>query len=510
MCFRMKTLALLFVLLALPFATISAQDIAVFEGTLIESAEVSGLPFDQLSPGLRQDIKSLGGQRVSSAVIAELTGRIEAERPDVVAAVRGVPRPDGNVRLIFLVARINDDRDLLSNINARYTIEAVEIAGIPESKVSQALRDDLHALAGQRFDPDQADRLEERLEAELPNFEVRRRIARGTQSGQIRLIFDVSEVEPPPPIPFTPSRSKLVYHSDMGWSGLLDIPMGGRHHRVTLGFAFDNDDDLIEEYSGYGLRFESRKVGTERVGVRLDFSSFRQSWREITLTEVESDPHIPDAYRTRITLEPAATFAITQHVRVTAGVSFSELESLSRAPESQMASAVVAAIGYTSGSDPRTNKGSKPRSTYEASYELRSATPALDSDLDYRRHFARAHYQYLHRNSGIVAGFFLGRINGRAPLFERFSLGDSSTLRGWNRFDVAPAGGDRVFHHSLEFRYHGLAFFMDGGSVWDEGTENRIRFSTGVGFHHDNVFVTVGVPLNADEAGARFLMGVRF
>ena len=29
-----------------------------------------------------------------------------------------------------------------------------------------------------------------------------------------------------------------------------------------------------------------------------------------------------------------------------------------------------------------------------------------------------------------------GTISGRAPLFERFALGDTRTLRGWNKFDV--------------------------------------------------------------------------
>ena len=123
---------------------------------------------------------------MSGALVAELAARIEAERPEVVAAVRGVPRPDGKVRVIFLVARISEDEDLVSNINARYTVEAVEIAGIPETRVSQALRDDLQALAGKQLDPDEAERLEDRLEAELPDFEVRRKISRGTQSGQIR------------------------------------------------------------------------------------------------------------------------------------------------------------------------------------------------------------------------------------------------------------------------------------------------------------------------------------
>ena len=33
-----------------------------------------------------------------------------------------------------------------------------------------------------------------------------------------------------------------------------------------------------------------------------------------------------------------------------------------------------------------------------------------------------------------------------APLFERFSLGNTYTLRGWNKFDVAPLGGALADH----------------------------------------------------------------
>ena len=75
-----------------------------------------------------------------------------------------------------------------------------------------------------------------------------------------------------------------------------------------------------------------------------------------------------------------------------------------------------------------------------------------------------------------------GRINGEAPLFERFSLGNSRTLRGWDKYDIAPAGGDRMFYASVEYQYHGLAMFLDSGSAWNSGTERRIRVSTGFGF----------------------------
>jgi hypothetical protein len=51
---------------------------------------------------------------------------------------------------------------------------------------------------GHRLDPDEADRLDDRLETELPGYEVKGRISRGTQSGRIRLVFEVSQVEAPP------------------------------------------------------------------------------------------------------------------------------------------------------------------------------------------------------------------------------------------------------------------------------------------------------------------------
>ena len=64
-------------------------------------------------------------------------------------------------------------------------------------------------------------------------------------------------------------------------------------------------------------------------------------------------------------------------------------------------------------------------------------------------------------------------ISGRAPLFERFVLGTSSTLRGWNKFDIDPLGGDRMVHNTLEYRYRMLEVFYDTGAVWNRGQAGR-------------------------------------
>ena len=328
------------------FPIANAQEPDAPEGAPIASAEVSGLSVDQLSPGLRQDIDALVGGRLNQARVRELATRIEAERPELVVAVRNVLRPDDEVRDIFLVARISDDRDIASNINARYTVDSVEISGIADTAVSQELRDDMQALVGDRLDPDEAARLHERLEAELPGYTVRRRVRRGGRPARVRVVFVVSEIETPRWIGFAPSRSKFVYHSDLGWSGVLDIPMGGRDHRMTLGFVGGNDDDLLEEYSGYRVRLESGKVATERLGLSLEFADLRQSWRDATLSAAALNPQIADIYRARRTIEPMVTVAFSPHVRVTFGASVTELDSLFRSSDSQMASTANFSIGY--------------------------------------------------------------------------------------------------------------------------------------------------------------------
>lgn len=501
-----RTLALALVLLGLPVLVGHAQETETAEGAAIESVEVSGSDLNLLSPELRDDINALVGEALHRERLDALAMRIEAENPDVVATVRTVAKPDGRVRVTFVIARISDDRDLVSNINARYTVESVEISGIRETEVSRHLRDELQSLVGTRLDPDEAERLEKRLAAEVPDHTVTTQISRGREPGTIRVVFEVSEPEAPPWIRFRPSRGKLVYHADQKWSGVLDVPIGGRHHRATVGFVFSNADDLIEDYSGFRVRLESRKLVTERLGAAIEVARLRQTWEPETLSALASDPRIPEAYRKRLTVEPTVTLALNRHIRVTAGASVSELESLSRSPDSQKANAVVASVAY----DQHWKRESRHEQNVAASYEVRSATRELDSDLVYTRHMGRVDYQYERGRSTLLANLAVGRITGRAPLFERFSLGDSSTLRGWNKYDIAPAGGDRMFHQSLEYRHRHIALFLDTGSVWSPEIERRIRLATGFGYHTDDVFLTVGFPLNADEVTATFTMGVRF
>jgi hypothetical protein len=500
----MRTLALLVLLLSLALVQADAQEADAPEGAIIDSVEMSGFSPYRLSPGLQKEFDSLIGTPLNRERLTQIVTRIEGEQPEMVAAVRSLARPDGKAHVVFLVARISDDTDLSENINARYVVERVDIEG-PSNEVSQQLRDDLQKLVGKRLDTDEAERLKDRLESELPGRDVARRIAKGSEAGRIRVVFEIVEE---PWIRFAPTRSKVVYHSEQGWSGVLDVPMSKSRsrHRFTAGVAFNDIDELIEEYSGFRLAFESRVIGTEKLGARLEFSRYNQTWEDATLTALASNAGIPELYRNRLTFEPTATFAFNPSVRINGGISITELESLSNSPNSQMANAWLFGI-----SGDRLWRGNNDvRQRAEASYQLRAAVDGLDSDFVYKRHVGTARYQFEQGRSEAIASLSLGYISGSAPLFERFSLGNSTTLRGWDKYDIAPVGGERMFHSSVEYRYWHVAAFFDTGTVWDRGGESKVRYSTGFGVHSDNSFLTVGFPLNADDVGAMFMAGVRF
>lgn len=501
----MRTFGFLIVLLLVTPLTLRAQDKEAQEGATISSAQVSGLDLASLSPGLQEQIGGLAGRPLLRDRLQELAARIEAEQPRYVAAVRAVVDPDGEVRVVFVVAQLRN-QDLESNVNARYVVERVEIHGVRESDIARPLRDDLQTLSGKPLDQDEAGKLETRLRDALPDYEVSRRIRRGSRSGQIRLLFVLNRAEASRWLQFEPLESKFVYHTEQGWGGYLDLPFGSRNFRITPIIAIDNADDLVEEYSGFGLRFETRKLGTERLGASLEWSTFNQDWRDVTLNALAANPALPPAYDGRTTVTPLVTVALTRHVRFSAGVGISEVEPLSGVPESQMANAAIGSLGYSQ----HWEGSSGPRHDVDTGLLVRAGSEALESDYVYTRTFAQGLYRYSWSKHSVLLSGMAGGISGAAPLFERFSLGDSQTLRGWDKYAITPTGGDRMFHASVEYDYRGLALFLDTGSVWDHGHEAHTRVSVGGGYNPGPVFFTIGFPLNTDEVSAVFTMGIRF
>jgi Omp85 superfamily domain len=417
--------------------------------------------------------------------------------------VRTVMEADGQARVFFVMGRQADpDRD--DNVNARYIVEQADIVGMPDAELTQALRDDLQALVGKRLDSGDADRFQERVARELPTYELERRLVRGSEPGRIRLVYEASRKELPHWLRFEPLKANALFHSEQGWGSYVDLGIGDRTIRVTPIFAIDNADDLVEEYSGYGVRFETRRLGTRRLGASFGWSWFEHDWRSATLDAVARDPEIPAPYDTRSTITPLVKFALSRDLSVAGGVSISELKPLSPATDSRMANAAVASIDY----DRRWADGSDG-SHVEASFGVRAGSRNLESDLTYTRYLGQGSYRYDAGRHHVQATGMAGRITGHPPLFERFTLGDSTTLRGWDKYDIAPAGGTRMVYSSVEYRYTGLALFLDIGSVWDATSERDVRLSTGFGFHAGPAFLIVGFPLNTDNLTAVVAVGLR-
>ena len=510
----MRTLALLTALLTFPAWPAGAQQTEPPDGTRIIDARVSGLEFDRLSPGLQADIRALAGTPLDRRSLAELAARLETEQPRYAAAVRIVPAPDDGARVVFLVARIpSQGRD--ANVNARYVVEQVDIRGVPARALGAEVEADRQALVGQPLASDAAQRLQTRLEEAFSDHVVRRRITRGRQPGQIRLVYDLELRESARWLRFEPLAPSAVFHADQGWGAYLPLSISNRNLRVAPILAFDHADDLIEEYSGFGIRIESRQLGTDRLGAIFEWTSFDLDWRKATVAAQALDPQVPALYRNRSTVTTRLRFAITPTLSVSGGVSIAELDALDEDPltgepltdvqPARVANAFVGGIDFAESWRP----ASGPDHDLEAAFTVRAGSEALESDFSYERYAGTAEYRLRWDDHRLIVSTLAGGLSGDAPFFERFALGDTRTLRGWDKYRVSPAGGTRVFHLSGEYRYHGLAFFLDSGSVWDAGADRRFRVSTGVGFHPGPVFFTVGVPLNTGQQDATFMMGFR-
>ena len=129
--------------------------------------------------------------------------------------------------------------------------------------------------------------------------------------------------------------------------------------------------------------------------------------------------------------------------------------------------------------------GQSNRQVLDADYTLRAATRALASDYVYARHSAKVRYELAKSHNEVTVDFMAGGLNGRAPLFERFVLGNASTLRGWNKFELDPVGGDRAVHGSIDYRYRFVTVFYDTGVLWNGSKATGEKHGTGLGFRSE-------------------------
>jgi outer membrane protein assembly factor BamA len=145
-----------------------------------------------------------------------------------------------------------------------------------------------------------------------------------------------------------------------------------------------------------------------------------------------------------------------------------------------------------------------------AEYKLRAAARELDSDFVYSRHRAEMRYSLTRGRNVLIDDVSVGAISGRAPLFERFYLGNSSTLRGWNKYDLDPTGGNRMVHNTVEYRYGVFQIFYDSGAVWDASETATVRHAAGLGLRQGAFSLALAFPIREGRIDPVFMVGMNY
>lgn len=392
------------------------------------------------------------------------------------------------------------------NINTRYTIESVELAGDRPDEISTGLRHELGQLVGEKLNLSELDDLARRIRRELHVRSVTHRILKGQQPQHVRVVFDVKGR----PAKFDVSVPKLLYNSQAGFTGAAEGTATVGAHAMTFGVVSDGDA-LLERYAGIYARYEDKKIGSDRVRFRFEFESYHEQWNPGTETALAEDNSVAAGiYRTRMNVEPVATLVLARGgsgtVTMGFGASFENFQTQFPAARNESANAMVTTLRYH-----RRLEGSNAnQQEWDAGYSLRAATNLLGSDYAYARHLGDAHYTYSWGRSAIVDDFEAGYVAGRAPLFERFAAGNSTVLRGWNKFELDPLGGSRIVSNSVEYRYKLLDVFYDSGSIWDQGEAAVFRHSIGIGVRQDSFCIALAFPVRGGHIEPVFMVGMNY
>ncbi len=404
--------------------------------------------------------------------------------------------------LTIPIVALAQEEQAAPNVNSRYLVESVSIVGIAEAKVSQTLRDDMQKLVGAKYDPEAADQLAHRMRQELHGYSVTVKARRGEHHDAVKVVF---EVERFPERSFYIKPAPILYSTKDGFSGVV-VPSVETHHNYFSVGLVSSADELLERNSGVMLHYEHRKVGTSMVQVGVEYDYF---W------PISSPRRKPPWCWPRGFPAPT-TPGRSSHPRCRS--CRSRTSGSPSAPASRRSPWSVrrlhdqAAHAFTFGAQFRRKIGRRHglRHSIAADYLVREAAETLESDFLYTRQFVGADYTLSTRRQDFMFRFQGGHIDGEPPLFDRFTIGNTATLRGWDKFDVAPLGGTRLLYGSLEYRYEPFQLFYDFGKVWDPGQVVEWKHSVGIGLAWKNgFFMSLGVPLKYHDVTPVFMIGFR-
>lgn len=405
----------------------------------------------------------------------------------------------------FLLAAPQDSD---SNINSRYTVETVILSGKGWStnlrsettnKVSTGLLHELTAIIGHKLNPTYLDTLAQNLKNELSAREVTHRIVRGFVPEQVRVEFEVR----PARATFGMNVNQFLYNSKQGFSGSGEAVVTTGHQLFAIGLV-SNGDWLSERFAGVMARYEDKSLVANRVSVRFDAETFHTQWDQATVAAMSSNPlDVPGLYRSRQAFQPSASIVLLRPLTLTVGARVERFEGIAPAAPIESANAAIADLHFH-----QSIEGTAAQQDFDADCSVHTATHALNTDYAYTLRTAGVRYQYHRGKQTIIENVWGGYITGIAPLSDRFVLGNSEYLRGWNKYEIDPIGGNRAISNSVEYHYGPLQAFYDAGAIWDESQPIVARHSVGLGLRESVFTLAVAIPLRAGRVEPIFIMGI--
>ncbi len=402
-----------------------------------------------------------------------------------------------------------------SNVNQQYTIESVSISGIEvtrfhDAKLSPSLRKRLASLVGAPCDMSAIGDLAGRLRSTLHLEDVHERLLRGSSPDRVRVDFETVRKD----YSFDLSVPRFLYDSDQGWT--TELSASGRYHQHSLAVGLgSNGDDLTERFTGFSTRYENAHVFSDRVKFSLGIEGYHDLWNPATREAVaEQNVSATGAsnafalYRNRRNIAPTLTFVLSRALSVSVGASFENMD-METSNTSLAANAATAAVdfGYTV-------EGADVQQRWDARYGLRVGTHDLGSSYVYSRQDVSLRYEWKSGRHVVTDRLMGGALIGQAPLFERFVLGNSSTLLGWNRYAIDPLGGDRMVHNSVSYGYQlhkGTAeVFYNAGLIGDGDKLGTVRHSLGLGFRQGIFNVAMAFPVIQGRVTPVFFAGMNY
>jgi len=383
------------------------------------------------------------------------------------------------------------------NVNSRYTVEDVQVVGWHVKRMSDALKANIDRLKGEKLDRPKLEVIANEIKRELHVPKVDVTVVRGVNVDEVQVTFEVAHTHEQD-LELTVAR--FLYHSKQGWTaeGSATTHFGG--NAFTFGLVSDGDA-MLERFAGVRAGIERGHIGSDRVSLRFDFASYHNQWNRDTLM-ADSD----QTYRTRQVFEPQATIVLTSYLELDLGTRFSLYRLAAPGAKAESSNAVVSTLRYHQrwGSDPSEDEEAN------ASYNLTSATHVLASDPAYTRQTVNAAYKIRRGRNTFDLAFLAGKIAGVAPLFDRYVLGNASTLRGWNKYVLDPLGGSHVVHGSVNYAYRWIQVFYDTGAIWDRADQRSQKHSAGVGFRARNFQLAMAFPLVSHPGIPVFYAGMNF